>query len=53
MGNKERPICGGVHKSVTEREECGMYVKGKIGDKSVEMLIDAGANIVLWIMQCI
>jgi hypothetical protein len=43
--NVERPVCGGVHKSVPERETCGMYVKGKIGEKNVEMLIDSGANI--------
>jgi hypothetical protein len=41
----ERPVCGGVHKSVPEREACGMYVRGKIREKPVEMLIDSGANI--------
>jgi hypothetical protein len=41
----ERPMCGGVHKGVSDREACGMYVKGTMGEKNVEMLIDSGANI--------
>jgi hypothetical protein len=43
----ERPICGGVHKGMKEKESCGMYVTGKIGVKQVEMLIDSGANVSL------
>ena len=45
MESMDRPVCGGVHKSVPEREACGMYVKGLIREANVDMLIDSGANI--------
>ena len=45
MRNEKRPVCGGIHRGVMERETCGMYVRGKIGDMEIEMLIDSGANI--------
>jgi hypothetical protein len=38
-------VCGGVHKSMTDREDCGMYVRGNVGPHAVEMLIDSRANI--------
>ena len=39
-------MCG-VHQEMTGKEECGMYVEGKIGQQTVEMLVDSGANISL------
>jgi hypothetical protein len=41
----ERPVCGGVHKGVPDRDACGMYMRGRVGQREVEMLIDSGANI--------
>jgi hypothetical protein len=44
---EERPRCGGVHRGMREKENCGMYVNGRMGGVRVEMLIDSGANVSL------
>jgi hypothetical protein len=43
----QRPIGGGIHGELKERDDCGMYVTGHIGRFTIEMLIDSGANISL------
>ena len=42
-----RPFCGGIHKSVEELAQGGMYVMGHVGNREVEILVDSGANISL------
>jgi hypothetical protein len=43
--NKPGPVCGGIHPSVTDQGNCGMYVHGRLGQLNIDMLIDSGANI--------